>query len=91
MNVVIVMSGGKGIRFGAKLPKQYNSIAGKLVIDYVLDTVEKSRNTHRTVIVMDNDYSDLSPKIRCGDYDVAPNGDTRIESLYNGMKLIKEK
>ena len=85
------MSGGVGSRFGAVIPKQYNLIAGRPVIDYVLDAVEASKKTERTVIVMDQHWIQYSGKIRNGAYDIAPNGMTRIESLYNGLKLIKEK
>ena len=91
MNIVIVMSGGVGARFGAVIPKQYNLIAGRPVIEYVLDAVEASKKTDRVVIVMDEHWVDYSGKIRNGDYDRAPNGSTRLESMYNALKLIKEK
>ena len=91
MNIVIVMSGGVGARFGAVIPKQYNLIAGRPVIDYVLDAVDASRLTNRVVIVMDPQWVNYSGKIKGGDYDIAPNGNTRYESMYNGMKLIKER
>ena len=91
MNIVIVMSGGVGARFGAVIPKQYNLIAGRPVIDYVLDAVETSKKTDRVVIVMDRQWINYSGKISSGDYDIAPNGATRFESMYNGLKLIKEK
>ena len=82
MNAVIVMSGGVGSRFGAVIPKQYNLISGRPVIDYVLDAVEASRRTDHVVIVMDSQWIDYSRKIREGSYDIAPNGDTRIASMY---------
>ena len=91
MNIVIVMSGGVGARFGGMLPKQYNLIAGRPVIDYVLDAVDQSKMTDRVVIVMDQQWVNYSIKIVSSDYDIAPNGATRLESLYNGMRLIKDR
>lgn len=91
MNIVIVMSGGVGARFGAMIPKQYNLICGRPVIDYVLDAVEASKKTDRVVIVMDQQWINYSGKIAHGDYDIAPNGATRLESLYNGLSLIQKK
>ena len=91
MNIVIVMSGGVGERFGTAIPKQYNLIAGRPVIDYVLDAVKDSKRTDRVVIVMDRKWVDYSEMISKGDYDIATNGATRIESMYNGLSLIKEK
>ena len=91
MNITIVMSGGVGARFGAVIPKQYNLIAGRPVIDYVLDVVDSSKETDKVVIVMDRQWINYSGKIKSGIYDIAPNGSTRLESLYNAMALIKEK
>ena len=91
MNVIIVMSGGVGARFGADVPKQYNLIAGRPVIDYVLDAVDAAKKKDRVVIVMDQQWALYSSKIADGKYDMACNGATRLESLYNGMTLVKEK
>lgn len=91
MNIVIVMSGGIGARFGAAIPKQYNLIDGRPVIDYVLDAVEAAQTVDRIVIVMDEQWINYSEKVKKGQYDIAPNGTSRIESMYNGLKLIKER
>lgn len=91
MNVVIVMSGGVGNRFGAVIPKQYCLIAGRPVIDYVMDAVEASRKTDRIVVVMDAQWIPYSEKLKHASFDVAPHGNTRLESMYNGLKLIKER
>ena len=91
MNIVIVMSGGVGARFGAVIPKQYNLIAGRPVIDYVLDAVEASKRADQVVIVMDSQWAGYSEEIRQGKYEIAPNGSTRIESMYNGLKLIHDR
>ncbi len=90
MNIVIIMSGGVGARFGASIPKQYNLIAGKPVIDYVIDAVQESELTDRIVIVMDKQWLGYSEKIDSIDCDIAENGQTRMESLYNGMKVIHD-
>lgn len=91
MNIVIVMSGGVGSRFGAAIPKQYNLIAGRPVIDYVLDAVEAAEKVDKIVIVMDEQWINYSEKVKKGRYDIAPNGSSRIASMYNGLKLIKER
>ncbi len=90
MNIVIVMSGGVGNRFGAVIPKQYNLIAGKPVIDYVLEAVEASRLTDKIVVVMDPQWVPYSEKLKNSGYDIVSNGDSRIGSMYNGLKHIKE-
>ena len=39
MNIVMIMSGGVGKRFGANIPKQYANLKGKPIIDSVIDAV----------------------------------------------------
>lgn len=90
MNIVMIMSGGVGARFGANIPKQYNLIAGRPVIDYVIEAIEGSKKTDKIVIVMDPQYKSVSEKLCNSDYDFAPNGNTRLESMYNGLKCIKD-
>lgn len=91
MNIVMIMSGGVGSRFGTVIPKQYNLIAGKPVIDYVIDAVKCSSLTDKIVVVMDSQYMGYSESLKHSDFDFAPNGKTRLESMYNGLKLINEK
>lgn len=91
MNIVIIMSGGVGTRFGAAIPKQYNLIAGKPVIDYVIDAVLESDKTDRIVVVMDPQWINYSRNLKNSNFDFALNGATRLESMYNGLKVIKNK
>lgn len=90
MNIVLVMSGGEGTRFGAEIPKQYNMISGKPVIDYVIDAILESQKTDKVIVVMDAQWIDYSEKLKTSNFDFAVNGSTRLESMYNGLNLIKE-
>lgn len=49
MQVVLILGGGIGKRFGTVLPKQYNLIDGKPVIDYVIEAALQARQTDRIV------------------------------------------
>lgn len=88
-NIILVMSGGHGARFGADCPKQYCMMNGRLVIDYVIDACRNSTLVDEIVIVAADNYihfiSDRYglPTV-CG-------GKTRPESVANGIKYIKEK
>lgn len=90
MNVVMIMSGGVGKRFGSALPKQYLKINGKAVIDYVIEKVKTSCKTDKIVIVMDEKYKDKSSYINDEDFIIAPNGKERYDSIKNGFDAIKE-
>ena len=39
---------------------------------------------------MDSQYLGYSETLRHSDFDFAPNGQTRLESMHNGLKLIQE-
>ena len=87
-NVVMIMSGGVGRRFGANIPKQYLKINGKAVIDYVIEKVMKSKKTDKIVIVMDEKYKELSKYLSSSDFIFASNGKERLDSLKNGFDVI---
>ena len=53
MNIALILSGGVGKRFAANLPKQYNLINEKPVIDYVIEACMKSKLTDKVIVVCD--------------------------------------
>lgn len=85
-NVVLVMSGGSGTRFGADKPKQYCDMKGRPVIEYVLDACKLSMKTDQVVIVAANDYVDIVRE-KYG-YPSTVGGKDRTESLYNGLQYV---
>ncbi len=42
MNIICILAGGNGNRFGSPVPKQYHLINGRPVIEYVIDAAVKS-------------------------------------------------
>jgi len=48
---VIIMAGGKGKRMKSNLPKVLHDLAGKPIINYVLDTVNKLKAERKIIIV----------------------------------------
>lgn len=87
-NVILVMSGGTGSRFGADCPKQYCTMENRLVIDYVMDACRKTKNVDAIVIVAEEDYVDF-----CYERFAVPTvvgGKTRPESVANGIQYVYE-
>ena len=89
MNIAMIMSGGVGRRFGSVIPKQYNLIHGRPVIDYVIEACEESKLTDRIVVVCDLQCVKYSKLLSSGKYDIAPNGEERYDSINNGFEFIK--
>lgn len=92
MNIALILSGGVGRRFGNELPKQYNRINGKVVIDYVIEACLSSEKTNKIIVVCDPSYVDQSDILPFrDDIDVVFNGKDRYDSLNNGLLYINEK
>ncbi len=91
MNIVMLMSGGVGKRFGSVIPKQYNNLLGRPVIDYVIDAINGSRLADKVVCVIDSQCIQFSDALRHSDFDFAPNGKERYDSLNNGFEFIKSR
>ncbi len=94
MNIAIILSGGTGTRMKLSRPKQYLEIQGKPIIGFCLDLFERSDRIDKIVVVCHPDWKDYvadyakAQKISklCA---FAESGDTRQESLYNGLKACE--
>jgi ribitol-5-phosphate 2-dehydrogenase (NADP+) / D-ribitol-5-phosphate cytidylyltransferase len=78
----IILAGGSGGRFGSKIPKQYMSLNGKLVIQYVIDAFNESHLFNEIIVVMDKKYKHLVK----GEVKIVKQGKTRKESVLNALK-----
>ncbi len=89
MNIIIIMSGGVGNRFGANIPKQYCLLRGRPVIDYVIDAAKGSRTADKVVVVADPSCMDLSEEMKNSGFDFAVNGKERLDSLKSAFDYIQ--
>ena len=87
-NIILVMSGGVGSRFGADCPKQYCMMGNRMCIDYVMDACRKTKGIDQIVIVAAGDYVDFCHKRYL--VPTVEGGASRPESVANGLKFIHE-
>lgn len=95
MNIAIILSGGQGCRMGADVPKQYIEIDGRPVIAWCLETFVKHSAIDALIIVLDPQWQTFVsslPVLSGFDKPIyyAHSGDTRQQSIYNGLKRAKE-
>ncbi len=64
-NIGVILAGGKGLRAGKMLPKQYCSVKGRMIIDYVYEAFELSDSIDIIIIAADKDYFDYFRKYDC--------------------------
>lgn len=93
---LILLSAGKGVRFGKNTPKQYLLLAGKPMIIHTLERIEKIPSISEIVIVCENTYVNTIKQFLIN-YGITKKvvfvegGSTRQQSVYNGLKLCNEE
>lgn len=92
MNIVAILANGIGTRFGSNVPKQFHKVNGKMVIDYVVESVLQSKDTDKIIIATDIEAnSAYLSNIRSNiDVDLINGGNTRNQTLKNVISHIAE-
>lgn len=95
MNIMMLMMGGTGTRFGADIPKQYILVNNKPIFAYILEGYQKCDFIDCIVVVSHKDWMDYvsewKDKLNITKLEIITNGgDTRSESVRNGLVSIAE-
>lgn len=94
MEYAIIVAGGKGLRMGADLPKQFLPVGGKPVLMRTLEAFYAYNPAMRIVLVLPCDQQDYWQKL-CREHGfslphmVADGGETRFHSVRNGLRLVE--
>ena len=92
---VIIVAGGKGLRMGSDIPKQFLPIGG---IPVLMRTIERFREyspTLQIILVLPKTQQDYWQQL-CKEYDfkveyqLADGGETRFHSVQHGLALIPD-
>ncbi|WP_294480026.1 2-C-methyl-D-erythritol 4-phosphate cytidylyltransferase [uncultured Bacteroides sp.] len=90
----IIVAGGKGLRMGGDLPKQFLPIGGKPVLMHTLEVFRKYDATLQLILVLPREQQQFWKQL-CEehhfavDYTVADGGETRFHSVKNGLALVQ--
>lgn len=91
---VIIVAGGKGLRMGSELPKQFLPIGGKPVLMYTLEVFWKYDATLQIIVVLPKEQQDFWKQL-CKEHGfavehfIANGGETRFHSVKNGLALVQ--
>ena len=91
----VIVAGGKGLRMGSELPKQFLCIGGKPILMHTLEAFHRFDGAMQLILVLPYDHQPLWHKL-CKEhafslpYLLADGGETRFHSVKNGLKLITE-
>lgn len=94
MKYALIVAGGKGLRMGSELPKQFLPVGkGKAVLMYTLEAFYRYDSRLRIVLVLPREqqayWKELcSEKSFTVPHEVVDGGDTRFHSVKNGLSAI---
>jgi 2-C-methyl-D-erythritol 4-phosphate cytidylyltransferase len=95
MDYVIIVAGGKGLRMGSDIPKQFLPIGGKPVLMRTLERFREYSEDLQIILVLPEAQQDYWQQL-CKKYDfkieyeLANGGQTRFHSVQNGLALVPD-
>ena len=95
MDYVIIVAGGKGLRMGSDIPKQFLPIAGKPVLMRTLERFREYSADLQIILVLPEAQQDYWQELcrQYGfqvEYQLANGGQTRFHSVQNGLALVPD-
>ena len=95
MDYIIIVAGGKGLRMGGEVPKQFMPIGGKPVLMRTIERFYDYSPELGIILVLPKDHQPLWHEL-CRKHHftiphrIADGGDTRFQSSKNGLSLIDD-
>lgn len=91
---VIVVAGGKGLRMGSELPKQFLPLGHKPILMHTLELFRKAMEELQIILVLPHEQQDYWRGLcRQHDfevqYELADGGETRFHSVKNGLSKVQ--
>ena len=86
-NVGVILSGGRGVRAGQGLPKQYHKVCGKMIIEYVMDAFKQSAHADVILVAAEQSYFEELKAFGCI---CVEGGKERNETVRNVIDYVKE-
>ena len=92
---IIIVAGGKGLRMGGDIPKQFLPVGGKPVLMRTLEAFHAYDASMQLILVLPVSQQAYWKQL-CAEYqfdlahEIADGGETRFHSVKNGLALVKE-
>lgn len=95
MDYLIITAGGKGLRMGADIPKQFIPINGRPILMRTIEQFRKYSKELHIILVLPKDNLNYWQQL-CHDYsfheeyDIIDGGDNRFHSIQHGLNIIPD-
>lgn len=93
MDYAIIVAGGKGLRMGADIPKQFLEVGGKPILMHTIQRFADYDAKMQIILVLPHEQQDYWRQL-CSQYGftvphiIVDGGDTRFQSCKNGIMAI---
>ena len=93
---VLIVAGGRGLRMGSDLPKQFIPMEGKPVLMHTLEAFHRWDASAGLILVLPEDHQPywkmLCREIGCKvPHRIANGGETRFHSVRNGLNFLSDE
>ena len=92
-HTVLIVAGGKGLRMGSDLPKQFLPIGGKSVLMHTIEAFHHFDRTMKIILVLPKEQQTYWQEL-CAkhsfviEHTVVDGGETRFHSVKNGLACV---
>lgn len=91
---VLIVAGGKGLRMGTELPKQFLTITGKPVLMHTIEAFHRFDEKIKIILVLPPDQQAYWRELCCTHrfaivHTVVDGGETRFHSVKNGLYHVE--
>lgn len=92
--VALIVAGGKSLRFGGEVPKQFRTVCGRPMLSWTIDSFEKAASVSEIVVVVAEEYMLHTTQKAIDPFGfmkvnkVVPGGETRAQSVLNGLRAL---
>ena len=96
MDYIIIVAGGKGMRMGAEVPKQFLPIGGKPILMHTIESFHEYNPELEIILVLPKSQHEYWKQL-CTEHNfnvshtIINGGDTRFESSRNGLAAIPDE
>ena len=94
-NYAIIVAGGKGLRMGGEVPKQYIPVGGEPILMRTLRVFHEADEAMGIILVLPENHQEYWQRL-CEEYRfsvphrLAVGGETRFHSVQNGLALVPD-
>lgn len=96
MNIAIILLGGSSKRLNLNTPKQFIKLNDKELFEYSLETFYNIEQIDGIILVTGENYYEhvydiVNNKYKNKEINIVIGGETRQESVFNGLNFLKDK